>query len=440
MEDIKQLNESKCKSLKKVKDSEEIVPEWKETAIFMTRIKKISRAIVPLRSEQINLVDDEIMEKHLEDLKEIVEANSSIKVKNSLFQLLVDFSGALYKRGYVLSENDYFKKLLSLLGTKVNTQYFSEKQATIIKSWMNNDFVYFQNKSIADKKPAKTEEGQYPRRLQLAETVLQRRTTKFAIVIDCYDGKPISNANHIEEWDLTDVSAALRTADCLGVQLIYIVLNQNLPEKELYEFKQSCRSKITRGTQSYLNLQIVSSVKECCTILESESRNIWVAHPIQELIPKDITSENILNLNDVRVLPSKLAIIIPINNTCNTLFHEHASKHVYLPVYGFTPSLSFSIFSALIMQQIFIISPETRGEISEEEKKEIRAKWYSQLTRKHLEKSIEELDRYLKSPPPVLEDLRDPGLFSTTRGQQWAAKKIMQRDLYTQQLENNDMT
>lgn len=34
--------------------------------------------------------------------------------------------------------------------------------------------------------------------------------------------------------------------------------------------------------------------------------------------------------------------------------------------------------------------------------------------------------------------MRDPELFSTTRGQQWASKRILERDKYTQSIKNDN--
>jgi hypothetical protein len=56
-----------------------------------------------------------------------------------------------------------------------------------------------------------------------------------------------------------NISAALRTADCLGVQNVYIVLNKNLSSARICRIKQTIRSKISRGTHVYLNVKILTS-------------------------------------------------------------------------------------------------------------------------------------------------------------------------------------
>jgi len=50
--------------------------------------------------------------------------------------------------------------------------------------------------------------------------------------------------------------------------------------------------------------------------------------------------------------------------------------------------------------------PEARGDITEEEKKQLRKEWYDKLAKNALRK--EEYRKYLDNPPPVLDDLRKP--------------------------------
>lgn len=49
-----------------MKVGEEKLPEWKEIAFYMTKIKNISRSIVPPRGEKNYTVLDESMEKYIE--------------------------------------------------------------------------------------------------------------------------------------------------------------------------------------------------------------------------------------------------------------------------------------------------------------------------------------------------------------------------------------
>jgi hypothetical protein len=51
---------------------------------------------------------------------------------------------------------------------------------------------------------------------------------------------------------------------------------------------------------------------------------------------------------------------------------QSADKRIYLPLHGFTESLNLSVATALILQKLFHIAPDARGDMSEEERKELR--------------------------------------------------------------------
>lgn len=436
---------------------EKELPEWKQTSDLQIKIKKICSAILPPRNGgKIFVIDRELFDSKAEEVEAILSSPhcEAIKVKNGLFQLVVDLGVNLHKREYSLATSHEFTTLVALYLAKeasfaeskrpdpshANADadlFWSARQAVLLRAWAAHDFAYFEKRAKGDKPIEKTLEGEYPRRLQLAETVLSRRTSVFAIVIDTFNQETQAEEDdENEECDnVANISAALRTADCLGVHNIYIVLNKNLSSTRISKIKQTIRSKISRGTHIYLNVKIMSSFHECHALLESEKREIWLVHDHKE---DDILDEpsmhSLINLGDLTGLPPRLAVVVALTQSVHPDWHAHAQQHVYLPFLD-SNRLTFSIFSALIMQQMFIISPAARGHMTDEERAEIRREWYERLSRKN-EGKKEEYLAYLDKPPPILDDLRAPP--DSARTQQWASKKIQKRIEYTQKLKDDE--
>lgn len=83
--------------------------------------------------------------------------------------------------------------------------------------------------------------------------------------------------------------------------------------------------------------------RECIRALSEQGRTIWVASPP--------TSPSSISLEECTLaVPQKLAIVIgPEGHGCSQEFVDVAEQFVHLPVFGFTESLTTSIFSALIL-------------------------------------------------------------------------------------------
>ncbi len=54
-------------------------------------------------------------------------------------------------------------------------------------------------------------------------------------------------------------------------------------------------------------------------------------------------------------------------------------RRIYYPLHGFSESLNLSVATALVLQRLFDVCPSARGDMSEEEKRAIRADWYAKL-------------------------------------------------------------
>jgi hypothetical protein len=65
-----------------------------------------------------------------------------------------------------------------------------------------------------------------------------------------------------------------------------------------------------------------------------------------------------------------------------------------------------SVATALILQRLLTLSPEARGDLSNEEKQALREKWYLKLA--HNDKQKADYPKFLLNPPPPLDDNRRP--------------------------------
>lgn len=60
---------------------------------------------------------------------------------------------------------------------------------------------------------------------------------------------------------------------------------------------------------------------------------------------------------------------------------EAAEKRIYLPIHGFSESLNLSVASALVLQKLFYLCPNARGNLTDDEKLVIRKEWYLKLSK-----------------------------------------------------------
>ena len=60
---------------------------------------------------------------------------------------------------------------------------------------------------------------------------------------------------------------------------------------------------------------------------------------------------------------------------------QAADKRIFIPMFGFTESFNLSVASALVMDRLFHLCPTARGDLSAEQKTEIRRDWYQKLGR-----------------------------------------------------------
>jgi len=279
--------------------------------------------------------------------------------------------------------------------------YFTQKQNEQITKFKSKNFDLLKRQFNQPKQISGV-----PQRVRLAETVIQRRIGRILIVLD--------------SSQIRDEIAALRSAECIGIQHVWIIVDEQSPEKSLKDL--SSKGSITRGNHKYLSVRKFSSAQACIDALVAEGRELWVSVPSISLPSISLDSPSI-------TIPLRLAVAIGDHDDSSTLrpfgYHPElltaATKLVHLPTFGFTESLSLSVGAALIMNHLVHLCPEARSELPQEEKIELRKKFLNYLSTN--DKQREAYAHFIENPPPVLDDLRKPEESRIN----YAPKKMMER-------------
>lgn len=214
------------------------------------------------------------------------------------------------------------------------------------------------NDSELQELPLMDEDDEFnpPYRLIRAETILRYRTNRFILVLESLQD-PI---NH---------QTIVRTADSMGVQYLYIIGDHQ---------KQS-KQHVRTGTLSmaagrWLTIKYFATSQECVEHLRHQNAHIWVT----SLAPGTVMLEK---KNFVDPLPQHVAIVMGREvDGVSPYMIQQADKIIALQMYGFSESFNVGVATALVIQKIFDIWPNARGELSEQEKDKIRKGWYSQLS------------------------------------------------------------
>ncbi|RLN53495.1 hypothetical protein BBJ29_008003 [Phytophthora kernoviae] len=249
-----------------------------------------------------------------------------------------------------------------------------------------------------------------PERLRRAETVLAHRTSRIVLVLE----QCIDSHNH---------QAVLRTAEALGIQHVWLIAanNQQLkthPDKNTKNRKKSKSSgkKITKNCAVWLSVREFSSIADCLQALHENEMTIWAT----DLSPQ---AEPLVANDKPKELPTHLAVVIgrEIDGVSPEMLRA-AHRRVYLPLFGFSESLNLSVATALVLQRLLDWFPEVRGDLSEQEKQNIRKKWLPQLVSNPTQEA--QADPWTSGRVPIrpLTDLR------REKHEAWVPKSVWRRE------------
>ena len=203
--------------------------------------------------------------------------------------------------------------------------------------------------------------------------------------------------------DSNNYQAILRTAESFGVQNVWVVDSgikrkhegkvRHEDERALLEVAQQAASSsettssssppasmqyheaagtVSMASGRWLTIRHFNSTRDCIEALRADGREIWVTALSLGCVPFD---------RSVGPIPDRLAIVLGRElDGVSAEMCAAASKAVFLPMVGFSESFNVSVAAALVMQRLFDLCPEAVGSMGEEERSEIRARWYRNLS------------------------------------------------------------
>ena len=192
--------------------------------------------------------------------------------------------------------------------------------------------------------------------------IIEQRTRHFSIVVE-------------NLYQSHNMSAILRTAECLGIQDVHIIENN---------FEYEISKQVSLGAQKWLSIHRYNTVNnntiECLRAVKSEGYKIIATLP----------HENDCMLEDIPI-DEKTAFLF--GTELDGLTQEAidmADGFVKIPMYGFTESYNVSVSVALTMADVNerLRKSTLNWQLSDDEKTALKLDW--------LKKSIKDSERILK--------------------------------------------
>jgi tRNA (guanosine-2'-O-)-methyltransferase len=188
------------------------------------------------------------------------------------------------------------------------------------------------------------------RRLELIEEKILYRSRYASILLeDVYQSK--------------NISAVLRTAECVGIQDVHIVENRNRFEYNPY---------VTRGADKWLTLHRYNNEQENSLAAIKKIKNDGY-----RLIA---TSPNISGSSPENFDIKKGKFVIAFGNEwegVSDIILNEADEHIRIPMYGYTESLNLSVSVAIIAYTLLnrIRNSEVSWQLSQAHSDEIKLQW-----------------------------------------------------------------
>lgn len=163
-----------------------------------------------------------------------------------------------------------------------------------------------------------------------------------------------------------NISAVIRTAECLGIQDIHFIKNSN---------EYEVNSHITQGASKWLTFHNHNSAKNnidlCYEQLRREDYSIYATS----------LHENSVSIEDLD--PSKKVAIVfgTESDGISKEAGEKADGLVHIPMSGFTESFNLSVSAALCLNTLKQKSQNGFPGISFLEQRKLRANWYRKIVR-----------------------------------------------------------
>lgn len=195
-----------------------------------------------------------------------------------------------------------------------------------------------------------------PARAERIDAVLKNRTNYIVPVLE-------------DLFQPHNINAAIRSTECLGVQEVHIIEQQN---------RYSVNTGVSKGASNWITVKRYgregyNNTQECFERLRSRGYRIYVTSPHVES----------LSLAQVP-LDAKSALVFGAEEKGVSLYaQEHADGFIRLPMYGFTESFNVSVCVALCLNELInrLRASTIRWQLPEEDQLEIKLSWLRMLVR-----------------------------------------------------------
>lgn len=186
-------------------------------------------------------------------------------------------------------------------------------------------------------------------RLTLFNQKLEERTNHITLILE-------------DVFQSRNISAAIRSADCFGIQNIHVIENKN---------NYTTDEKVSLGSNKWVTINRYNKEKNntetCLNNLKNEG------YTIIAMTPHAKTS----NIQEINIKENKIAILI--GSELEGLSKEAldlADETRKIATYGFTESLNLSVSAAICLKSLRdIIQEDSRYKINKNEKEEVMLEW-----------------------------------------------------------------
>jgi len=196
-----------------------------------------------------------------------------------------------------------------------------------------------------------------PRRLEIFETVLERRTRYITVVLE-------------DIYQSHNASAVLRSCECFGIQDVHIIENRN---------PYAVNPDVALGSDKWLTINTYSRLKDNTrSAIRSLRKN---GYRIVATTPhKDSVSVHDFDLSDGKVA---LMFGTELRGLSEDALKD-ADEFLHLPMVGFTESLNISVSVAIILFHLTqtLQSLSLNWQLTPLERSEIKLNWLRKSIKK----------------------------------------------------------
>lgn len=195
------------------------------------------------------------------------------------------------------------------------------------------------------------------RRRETLERVLSLRTRHITLVLE-------------NIFQPHNISAVVRTSECMGMQDLHVVDNDNIYEVNKHVLKGSNKwIDIVRYKEKKAN-----NIERCFTHLRTAGYKIYVTDPAVDGLP-------------IHQIPIEEKCALVMGNEkegASEYALQHADRKVHIPMAGFTESMNISVSAAICLSTLLpkLRLSNTMWQLREEEKQIIRLQWLKKSIRR----------------------------------------------------------